>query len=925
MTLNKIIATLLLSILSFIAFAQDETLSGPAACNAAAITGTWTVPCGVTSVTIEVYGAGGGGGGGGGGSNGGFFNTRGGGGAGGGGFTTITINVTPGSTFNYTIGSGGCGGSNGSDGSSGGGGTNGGNSTFTGTTAGGTPVSLTANGGARGTGGSGTEGSPGSGGAGGSASGGTTNTTGTSGNNGSGGSGGAGGAGAGPSGGAGGASTNQPGAIYGGGGAGGGDSQGGRGAQGVIFITYVTSNPLPVPTITSTPPTCTLDGTSTISNYDAAYTYTFSPTGPSAGAGGAITNMTTGTSYTVIATDAGGCTSTPSASFSNAAATPVPVPTVTTTQPTCSADGSSTITNYNGALTYTFNPTGPTAGAGGAISGMTPGTSYTVIASDAGGCSSTPSSPFSNAAQFPPAVAAISGSLSYCTGGNTTLTASGGVSYVWSNAETTAAVTVTQGSYTVTVTDANGCTASENATVTETTNLTVIIDGDLSYCPGGNTTLTANGGTSFSWSNSETTASITVTAGTYSVTASDITGCTGTASVTVTEFTPPVVNISGTLSYCVGANTLLTASGADSYLWSNGATTDTVTVTQGNYTVTGTDANGCTASATATVSENNPPVVAFSGSTSYCAGSNTTVTASGGDTYLWNTTETTASITVTQGTYYVTVTDAIGCTNTDSITVTELPNPVADFSVSPDCAGQPIPFTNNSSPSTSNYVWDFGNGSTSTAPDPSETFSQGGNYTITLIVTDGGCSDTATQTLDVYDQPVAGFTAEPLRAIKDEDTVAFTNTSTGADLYSWDFGDGGTSNDVEPTHIYSEDGFYTVTLIAANQQGCIDTATRTNYIEVFDKPILWVPNAFSPNGDGENDVFFVYGSGYKEMYLTIFDRWGTQMFYSENLKGGWTGSFDGKEAEAGVYVYYIKTVFNDLTINTFKGSVTLLR
>jgi hypothetical protein len=122
--------------------AQDVTLSGAAACNAAAVSGTWTVPCGVTSITVAVYGGGGGAGGGGGGSNGGLFNTRGGGGAGGGGYTTITINVVPGSSFSYSVGSGGCGGSNGGDGSSGGNGTNGGNSTFTGTATGGTPVNL---------------------------------------------------------------------------------------------------------------------------------------------------------------------------------------------------------------------------------------------------------------------------------------------------------------------------------------------------------------------------------------------------------------------------------------------------------------------------------------------------------------------------------------------------------------------------------------------------------------------------------------------------------------------------------------------------------------------------------------------------------------------------------------------------------------
>jgi hypothetical protein len=93
--------------------AQDVTIAGPVACNGAAVSGTWTVPCDVTSITVQIYGGGGGGGGRGGGSNGGFYDSRGGGGGGGGGYSTITINVTPGSSFNYTIGAGGCGGGGG--------------------------------------------------------------------------------------------------------------------------------------------------------------------------------------------------------------------------------------------------------------------------------------------------------------------------------------------------------------------------------------------------------------------------------------------------------------------------------------------------------------------------------------------------------------------------------------------------------------------------------------------------------------------------------------------------------------------------------------------------------------------------------------------------------------------------------------------
>src|SRR5690606_6068449 len=144
---------------------------------------------------------------------------------------------------------------------------------------------------------------------------------------------------------------------------------------------------------------CSSDGSSTITNYNGTLTYTFTPTGPSVGAGGVISGMTTGTNYTVVA-DNGTCTSTASASFSNAAMLVTPaVPTITTTAPTCSSDGSSTITNYDGTLTYTFTPAGPSVGAGGAISGMTTGTNYTVVA-DNGSCASNASVSFSNASML---------------------------------------------------------------------------------------------------------------------------------------------------------------------------------------------------------------------------------------------------------------------------------------------------------------------------------------------------------------------------------------------------------------------------------------------------------------------------------------------------------------------------------------------
>jgi len=162
-----------------------------------------------------------------------------------------------------------------------------------------------------------------------------------------------------------------------------------------------------VPTITTIPPSCAADGTSTITNYNAALTYTFTPVGPTAGAGGVVSGMVLGTAYTVTAGN-GSCTSVASAGFTNLAMLVTPaIPTIATVAPTCLADGNSTITNYNGALTYTFTPVGPTAGAGGIISGMTLGTGYTVTAGN-GSCTSIASAGFTNVAMLvTPAVPTI--------------------------------------------------------------------------------------------------------------------------------------------------------------------------------------------------------------------------------------------------------------------------------------------------------------------------------------------------------------------------------------------------------------------------------------------------------------------------------------------------------------------------------------
>jgi hypothetical protein len=174
-----------------------------------------------------------------------------------------------------------------------------------------------------------------------------------------------------------------------------------------------------VPTVTTTAATCAATGTATVSNYDATVTYTFDPSGPSVGTDGAITGATAGTAYTVTAGTAS-CTSDASASFTRAAQLTTPaIPTVTTTVATCAAAGTATVSNYDATATYTFDPSGPSVGTGGVITGATAGTAYTVTAGTAS-CTSDASASFTRAAQLTtPAIPTVTTTVATCAAAGT--------------------------------------------------------------------------------------------------------------------------------------------------------------------------------------------------------------------------------------------------------------------------------------------------------------------------------------------------------------------------------------------------------------------------------------------------------------------------------------------------------------------------
>ena len=315
----------------------------------------------------------------------------------------------------------------------------------------------------------------------------------------------------------------------------------------------------------------------------------------------------------------------------------------------------------------------------------------------------------------------------------------------------------TPGSYVVTYTAPSSETATTSISID---SIPVVSAGaDVAICTGNSTVLTASGATTYSWSTGQTGASITVdptTNTTYTVTGFNG-ACSATDSVDVTVNPLPSVSISGTLTYCVGASTTLDAGSFASYSWSSGETTQTISATAGNYTVTVTDSNGCSnTSAQVTVSELALPTVAISGTLSYCAGSNTTLTATAGlSSYLWSSGETTQSITATAGSYTVTGTDANGCSTTSSsVTVTETPLDNAGFSYS---ASSYEPTDADPTPTITGLTGGTFSGTTGLVINSSTgeidlSASTVASHTVTYDTTSSGssvCPNTSTQTVEI--------------------------------------------------------------------------------------------------------------------------------------------------------------------------------
>ncbi len=325
----------------------------------------------------------------------------------------------------------------------------------------------------------------------------------------------------------------------------------------------------------------------------------------------------------------------------------------------------------------------------------------------------------------------------------------------------------------------------------------------------------------------------------------------------------------------------------------------------------------------------------------------TNTTNPGPWTYLWDfgdgTTSNSSAVTshtyATFGTYTIKLTVTNNTCEEEQVATVQINPipPIVDFDYFPPsgCAPLTVNFTNRSQFADPNsYYWEFGAGEgTSRAVDPTYTYFDPGVYSVTLSATNI-LGDTVQITkqfiIEVFQRPQALFSLKP-RVVTIPGGMLYTNNqSMGANSFSWDFGDGGTSDDVEPQHTYTAEGVYDVTLIASSSNGCSDTTKLIAAVRVEKGAQLLIPNAFSPNlsgpgGNGENDIFLPLMRGVSEFEMTVFDRWGELLFETHTATEGWDGYYKGKLCPQDVYVYKIVAKYENGQTVTRAGDIHLIR
>jgi gliding motility-associated-like protein len=763
--------------------------------------------------------------------------------------------------------------------------------------------------------------------------------------------------------------------------------------------------------------TCTQTSISVTANGGA--TYSWSNGTATLGTAAALTITSPGT-YTVTATAANGCIDTEVITITQNIAVPTAAITnnSNTTVLTCSQTSISL--TASGGVSYSWSNGTSIVGTAAALSITSPGT-YTVTATAANGCTDTEVITITQNIAAPTAAIANGGKTAIldCNTTSIALTASGGTSYSWSNGTsvvgTAAQLQVTTaGTYTVTVTAANGCTDTElivityqantnptftqiapictgstinlattsnngvngswspapnvNATTTytftpntglcaNTATMTIVVNPyptiaaqNDTICAGSNGTITTQinliGGT-YAWNNSTNTQANLIAApnatSTYTV-IYNLAGCTDTASAQIVVNPVPVVQVQNA-TICAGQTGALIASANlanGTFLWANGSTNDTLllspnTTSSQNVTYT---LNGCTsAPVNATLTVNPVPTITMNNQT-ICAGDPVTMQANANPagTYYWGPNGVqgiaTNTFTPTQDSTIEVFNVLNGCSSdTIQATITVLPLPISTFSanVLQGCVPLSVGFSADVLNNTT-YAWQTSNQLSASGAQATLDFQINGSFSVTLTATLNGCSSTTTvaNMIEVDNYPIAAFEPSSQVFTEPNQALSFWNSSVGATTYQWNFGEGGSSSEETPTHIFDiENEGTTVLLYAYSNLGCSDTASF--YIGFDPGLVYYIPNTFTPDEDQFNQTFlpiFTSGIDPYNYQLLIYNRWGEVIFESLNPEFGWDGTFgqQGNPCPVGTYTYMITVKLPAVDERqAIKGHVNLIR
>ncbi|MEO8147317.1 MAG: PKD domain-containing protein [Bacteroidia bacterium] len=633
----------------------------------------------------------------------------------------------------------------------------------------------------------------------------------------------------------------------------------------------ITVKPTPSLTLTETDASCgATNGTATITSITGAtapYYILWS--------GGQTTMFATGLAagtYTVTVTDGVGCIKVDSIVVGSTSAITASIVSQTNVSCNGGSNGAVTATGNNGSGSYTYLWS---SGAGTNASATNlPANTYTVTVTDAGGCTATQSVTITQ----PTALAfSVSGGTTICIGQNDTISASvsGGTlpySYLWSNGNTTASQIVsplTSSTFTVTVSDANGCTLPSQTIIVNVNpplNVTSTFTGQL--CAGDSTTITAtpsggNGGPyTYNWNSGAATSANSIPVipqndTTITVTIND--GCSASVQLPMNIIVSPPINTSVASQSdvtCFGLNngsaTINCTGGIGTltYSWSPvGGSGATATGLPANtYTVTINDSIGCTTSQTVVITQPTALTFSLSSSSTICIGQNATisVSASGGTqpySYLWSNGIASSSqivFPVSSSTYTITVTDGNGCNiPNQSVTINVHPPLSINASFTSQlCKGDST--TIIATPSGGNggpYSYSWNNGTT-TLSNSMIVIPQN-DTTITITLNDG-CSPPVQLPINitVAETPVVSFTPLSVKGcVPVEAEFIDSSTSPVGSKYLWSFGDGSTSTLQSPTHVYSNPNQYSVSLVITSPQGCIGSLSVLNLVDAGAQPL----------------------------------------------------------------------------------------